>query len=304
MPVSEVEKLLGSTGLAELIGRIKAAIAAAGAPPDGVTIDENEDGELEAVMDQEGGVTSYATHLADIVTADETTITKSEENVMGLKPSGIQSGHLSDGCVTTDKIASKAVASDKLADGSVETSAIADGAVTPEKISDLAELRGEMGLGYTLGALPVESGGTGKTSIADAVYPVGSIYMSVNPADPGTLFGGTWQRIQDRFLLASGSSYAAGATGGEASHALTVGEMPSHTHPFEFWGGSANTSATQQDGNYLALLTQLNAKLCTQNEYLPSYYISASRSVSSAGGGSAHNNMPPYLAVYAWERTA
>lgn len=304
MPVSEVEKLLGSTGLAELIGRIKAAIAAAGAPPDGVTIDENEDGELEAVMDQKGGVTSYATHLADIVTADETTITKSEENVMGLKPSGIQSGFLADGSVTTDKIASSAVTSDKLADGSVETSAIADGAVTPEKISDLAELRGEMGLGYTLGALPVESGGTGKTSIADAVYPVGSIYMSVNPADPGTLFGGTWQRIQDRFLLASGSSYAAGATGGEASHALTVGEMPSHTHPFEFWGGSANTSATQQDGNYLALLTQLNAKLCTQNEYLPSYYISASRSVSSAGGGSAHNNMPPYLAVYAWERTA
>lgn len=304
MPVSEVEKLLGSTGLAELIGRIKAAIAAAGAPPDGVTIDENDDGELEAVMDQEGGVTSYATHLADIVTADETTITKSEENVMGLKPGGIKSENLSNGCVTTGKIASKAVTSDKLADGSVETSAIADGAVTPEKISDLAELRGEMGLGYTLGALPVESGGTGKTSIADAVYPVGSIYMSVNPADPGTLFGGTWQRIQDRFLLASGSSYAAGATGGEASHALTVGEMPSHTHPFEFWGGSANTSATQQDGNYLALLTQLNAKLCTQNEYSPSYYISASRSVSSAGGGSAHNNMPPYLAVYAWERTA
>ena len=173
MPVSEVEKLLGSTGLAELIGRIKAAIAAAGAPPDGVTIDENDDGELEAVMDQEGGVTSYATHLADIVTADETTITKSEENVVGLKPGGIQPEHLSNGCVTTDKIASKAVTSDKLADGSVENRVIADGAVTPEKISDLAELRGEMGLGNTLGALPISSGGTGVTTVDDFVDAFG-----------------------------------------------------------------------------------------------------------------------------------
>lgn len=180
MPVNETEKLLGSTGLAELIGRIKAAIAAAGAPPDGVTIDENEDGELEAVVDQEGGVTSYATHLAAIVTADETTITKSEENVMGLKPSGIQPEHLSNGCVTTDKIASSAVTSDKLADGCVETSAIADGAVTPEKISDLAELRGEMGLGYTLGALPVSSGGTGVTSIDELSSLFGLVELNNN----------------------------------------------------------------------------------------------------------------------------
>ena len=173
MPVSEVEKLLGSTGLAELIGRIKAAIAAAGAPPDGVTIGENDDGELEAVMDQEGGVTSYATHLADIVTADETTITKSEENVMGLKPGGIQSGFLADGSVTTDKIASSAVTSDKLADGSVETSAIAGGAVTPEKIDDLATLRGEMGLGSTLGVLPIANGGTGAATASNALANLG-----------------------------------------------------------------------------------------------------------------------------------
>lgn len=48
-------------------------------------------------------------------------------------------------------------------------------------------------------------------------YPVGSIYMSVNSSNPGTLFGGTWQRIQDRFLLACGSTYANGATGGRSN---------------------------------------------------------------------------------------
>ena len=54
--------------------------------------------------------------------------------------------------------------------------------------------------------------------------------MSVNSVSPATLFGGTWSRISDRFLLAAGSSYSAGSTGGEASHALTTAEMPGHTH--------------------------------------------------------------------------
>ena len=68
------------------------------------------------------------------------------------------------------------------------------------------------------------------TQLINAIYPVGSIYMSVNSTSPATLFGGTWQRIQDRFLLSAGSTYSAGATGGEATHTLTSGEMPSHKH--------------------------------------------------------------------------
>ena len=72
-----------------------------------------------------------------------------------------------------------------------------------------------------------QSGDSKKTTIADLVYPVGSIYMSVNSTSPATLFGGTWTQIQDTFLLAAGSTYAAGATGGEATHTLTENEMPS-----------------------------------------------------------------------------
>lgn len=296
MPVSEVEKLLGSTGLAELIGRIKAAIAAAGAPPDGVTIDENDDGELEAVMDQEGGVTSYATHLADIVTADETTITKSEENVVGLKPGGIQSGHLSNGCVTTDKIASKAVTSDKLADGSVEIVAIAD----------VQELRAEMGLGDTLGALPIANGGTGSTNAADAianlgvldaVYPVGSIYMSTASTSPQVLFGGTWSMIQGRFLLASGPEYPLWSTGGTASHALTASEIPAHSHEIRFNAGSSSSGASR-DGTYL------DGDIGTSDRASQSF-VTATGSISGPQSlVSPHNNMPPYLVVNVWQRTA
>ena len=64
------------------------------------------------------------------------------------------------------------------------------------------------------------------------IYPVGAIYISVNSTSPGTLFGGSWERIQDRFLLSAGSSYSAGSTGGSATHTLTASEMPSHTHTF------------------------------------------------------------------------
>ena len=70
-----------------------------------------------------------------------------------------------------------------------------------------------------------------------ALYPVGSIYLSVNSTNPATLFGGTWEQIKDRFLLSCGDTYANGAAGGEANHTLTVAEMPAHNH-------SASTNST------------------------------------------------------------
>ena len=66
--------------------------------------------------------------------------------------------------------------------------------------------------------------------LLNAVYPVGAIYISTSSTNPGTLFGGTWEQIQDRFLLAAGSSYSAGSTGGAATHTLATGNLPSHNH--------------------------------------------------------------------------
>lgn len=69
----------------------------------------------------------------------------------------------------------------------------------------------------------IDSIDTSSSSIDS--WPVGSIYMSVNSTSPATLFGGTWQRIQDRFLIAAGSTYKAGGTGGEATHTLTAASV-------------------------------------------------------------------------------
>lgn len=68
------------------------------------------------------------------------------------------------------------------------------------------------------------------TNIMTIIYPVGSIYQSINNTSPSTLFGGQWVAIQDRFLVGAGEAYSGKATGGEATHKLTIAEMPSHQH--------------------------------------------------------------------------
>lgn len=131
----------------------------------------------------------------------------------------------------------------------------------------------------------------GTMELLDTVYPVGSIYMSVSSTNPGTVIGGTWERITGKFLLSatdggsSGASQAPGNTGGEATHTLTSQEMPSHRHEF----GSRGAYGT---GNAYAALGYGTSQ--ATGTYYTSY----------TGSGNAHNNMPPYLAVYVWKRTA
>lgn len=147
---------------------------------------------------------------------------------------------------------------------------------------------------------------TANNLVLDMVYPVGSIYMSVNATSPSTLFGGTWDRIQDRFLLAAGNSYSAGATGGEATHKLSVAEMPSHEgHMYSNFDDSGWVGRNgDKNSYYLDTNTAIGYKkfedrpykILTGNEIVMQGY--------SRGGSQSHNNMPPYLAVYMWKRTA
>ena len=66
--------------------------------------------------------------------------------------------------------------------------------------------------------------------LINLIYPIGSIYLSVNSTSPQQLFGGEWEQIKDKFLLSAGDTYSGGSEGGEAAHTLTVEEMPSHNH--------------------------------------------------------------------------
>lgn len=127
----------------------------------------------------------------------------------------------------------------------------------------------------------------GSNFVLDNVYPIGAVYMSMNSTNPGTLFGGTWEQVQGKFLLGVSNAYPAGSSGGESEHTLTTAEIPNHTHSFKYTGQS-ETIGVNSIRLYQAASNQYNAYSGGQ---------------SSNCGGQAHNNMPPYLAVYIWYRT-
>lgn len=146
-----------------------------------------------------------------------------------------------------------------------------------------------------------------KAYLLDSIYPVGSIYMSVNSTSPASFLGGTWVQLKDRFLLGAGDTYSNGATGGAATHTLTTSQMPSHKHLERLCTGTEQGSATIRDYNHPAARSSTS----TAGAYIKSDYIKYDSSshpiqsvfTNSQGGGAAHNNMPPYLVVYMWQRT-
>lgn len=97
--------------------------------------------------------------------------------------------------------------------------------------------------------------------------------------------GGVWTKLTDRFLVGAGNAYALGATGGEATHTLSLAEMPKHGH-------SLNAYASGSGGNGGGVIAYNNNAGGAQ-------YVAYDQ-----GGGVAHNNMPPYKAVYMWQRTS
>lgn len=153
-----------------------------------------------------------------------------------------------------------------------------------------------------------------KATVIDVIYPVGSIYMSMSATNPATLFGvGTWARIsQGRMLLgADDSTYKAGATGGEATHTLTANEMPAHSHGISTSGnhshkfyGSDDNNGNTSEGAGKGMDTGGNGYMSRNMIYYTANAGAHTHTISNSGGGAAHNNMPPYLVCYMWQRTA
>ena len=125
--------------------------------------------------------------------------------------------------------------------------------------------------------------------IWDCIYPVGSIYFSVNNVNPSEYFGGTWKswgsgRVPVGVNVSDSNFNSVEKTGGESRHTLTANEMPLHNHTIDIFteiGGPTSGGASYIDGNRYG-----------------------NRTTSMAGGGQPHNNLQPYITCYMWKRTA
>ena len=146
-----------------------------------------------------------------------------------------------------------------------------------------------------------------KKIILDTLCPIGKWWISSDPTDPGKLVGGTWKREKGKFILAADdSTYKAGDTGGEAEHVLTVDEMPNHTHRFQL-NNESDPGYLPKGSNPQAIATgkSINSSSPTNGVFTDKKGSwSQIRGIEQTGGGKAHNNMPPYIAVYVWKRTA
>ena len=175
---------------------------------------------------------------------------------------------------------------------------------------------------------------------ASKLYPVGSVYISFNATDPSTLFGGTWQRLKDSFLLANGDAYAPNTSGGSATKNITVDNLPSHTHSISTDGSHTHTRGTMNiQGSVYASRTDAGiddeyyatGAFTAQNgihkaaSYSGGSYSgwegfnfdaskdwsgatspngSHTHTIGNTGSGLPLNIMPPYKTVYMWRRTA
>lgn len=129
-----------------------------------------------------------------------------------------------------------------------------------------------------------------KSALMNLIYPVGTIYASRQATSPASLFGGSWLQVKDVFLLGCGSRHALGSFGGEESHTLTKAELPNiHLGPDSGNGFIAQSYSDRGEGSVVSGGS-------------PFYYTTRSSTTEALGSGTPHNNMPPYLAVYIWER--
>lgn len=164
--------------------------------------------------------------------------------------------------------------------------------------------------------------------------------MSVNSTSPADLFGGEWEEINNTFLVAQGTSYTAGTSGGSitsgepsnntsGSTAITVAQMPAHNHGsksltgtwrfrdtasgshdliLSSWGSASHSHATAWSGTH-----DKQAVSAASNYYYNDASFNVTHTHNTAGSGEGHTHTlsshthevtPPYLAVYMWKRVA
>lgn len=144
-----------------------------------------------------------------------------------------------------------------------------------------------------------------KAKMFDAIYPVGSVYISASSTNPRALFGiGTWERIgEGKTLIDAGATYVAGSTGGSDTHTLAVNEMPAHSHT----GTASSTGAHTHTRGTMNITGKIGA---ARDDYADAaaggvgaagaFYIYATDKGYEAGDGHRWNFSYAFDASRAW----
>lgn len=120
-------------------------------------------------------------------------------------------------------------------------------------------------------------------AVVERDHPVGSLYISENATSPAELYGGTWERIEGKFIMGASDTYPAGSTGGSATHTQTVDELAPHNHNYNGYNQSHNGTPYLTSGS------------TAWEEYIPT---------STVGGGQPMDILNPYYSMYIWRRVA
>ena len=149
----------------------------------------------------------------------------------------------------------------------------------------------------------IDMGQTGHQGMGllDYLHPVGEIFISIDSSfNPNTAWGGVWTKLENKFLVGAGDLYDLGDTGGEATHTLTQAELPTHNH-----GSGYMDTYAWGDGVSSGIISKgTNAKNMTMSGGSTIGYIRYTTTTTNVGADSAHNNLPPYEAVYMWQRVS
>jgi hypothetical protein len=149
-----------------------------------------------------------------------------------------------------------------------------------------------------------------KVEMLNAIYPIGSIYMTVNNVSPASFLGGAWTQLTDRFLVGAGSSYSVNSTGGSSTHTHKYGIQVSTYYGETTLAASATGStgllSYNSSGSVSGVITSRTSKgnittivnkstTTTSKEVTAAHYAVQSNT-------SPTSTLPPYLAVYMWKR--
>lgn len=132
--------------------------------------------------------------------------------------------------------------------------------------------------------------------VGPLVYPVGSIYMSSDSTDPSTVLGfGTWAAIEDKFILGASATYPVDSTGGSDTHSHPLSSNGGV--PYGLSGSKTHVNRNGPSGTY-------NVGNSESTSWGGPTTSDTSTSLGLIGDTDNETTLPPYVAKYAWERTA